>query len=182
MGSNKADLILHPVRLQIMMALAEKALTTSEIAECLPGTPKSSIYRHMRALLEGGMVDVAEIRPVKGVVEKFFRLAQAPFLSQADLKGFTREDHLRYFAMFLANQFQGFSNYLDIHSDPDLQSDRVGYSEATFSVTPDELDRILVAIRQALEEGVSHPPGEERHRHQIAFITYPIFEGEKEHE
>jgi DNA-binding transcriptional ArsR family regulator len=182
LSSTKADLILHPARLPIIMALAEKAQTTSEIAECLPGTPKSSIYRHLRSLLEGGIVEVAETRPVKGVQEKFFRLAKAPVLSQADLKGFTRADHLRYFAMFLASQFQGFSNYLDTRSDPDFQSDRVGYSEAAFSVTPDELDRILATIRQVVVEGVNLPPAEDRRRHQIAFITYPVFKGEQNNE
>jgi DNA-binding transcriptional ArsR family regulator len=179
LGSTKADLILHPARLQIMLVLAEKAMTTQEIADRLEGLPKSSIYRHIRTLLEGGMVEVSETRPVKGVLEKFYRMAQAPNLTQADLNGLTREEHLHYFGMFLASQLQGFSNYLDAHPDADFQTDRVGYSEAGFSVTTEELDRLLLAIRDVVIESAGNPPAEGRHRHKIAFITYPIFKGEK---
>lgn len=180
MGTKKADLLIHPDRLQIMMALSEKPLTTSEIADRLGNIPKSSIYRHIRALLEGGMIEVAETRPVKGVLEKFYRLAQAPVLSQADLNGLTRADHQRYFVMFLASQLQGFSNYLDARPEADFQNDRVGYSEAGFSVTQQELDQLLLTIRQALLEKANNPPAADRRRHKIAFITYPIFPGDKD--
>ncbi len=179
MRSNKADLILHPARLQILMTLAEKPMTTQELAGRLDGVPKSSIYRHMRALLEGGIIEIADTRPVKGTLEKFYRLGQAPFLSQTDIAGFTREDHLRYFAMYLASQLQGFANYLETSPKPDFQADPVGYSEGIFSVTSDELDRLLTSIRQVLSEYARNTPVEGRHRHKIAFITHPSIEGDE---
>ncbi len=118
-------------------------MNTQELAERLEGVPKSSIYRHLRALLDGGLVEVAETRPVKGTLEKYYRLGQAPHLGQADLAGFSREDHLRYFAMFLASQLQGFSSYLEASPALDLLGDRVGYTQAIFSVNPEQLDGLL---------------------------------------
>jgi DNA-binding transcriptional ArsR family regulator len=182
LGSNKADLILHPARLQILQALAAKPLTTQEIAGLLIGVPKSSIYRHLRALLDGGLVEIAGTRPVKGTLEKCYRLVQEPSLDQADIAGFTRADHLRYFAMYLASQLQGFSNYLEASQKPDFQADRVGYTEAGLYVTTEELDHILAGINNVLSEHVRIEPAPDSHRHKIAFITYPLIKGDETHE
>jgi DNA-binding transcriptional ArsR family regulator len=182
MQLNKADLIIHPARLQILQALAAGPMSTAELAERLLGMPKSSIYRHMRALLEGGMVEVAETRPVKGTLEKFYRLAQPFHLTQADLAGMRREDHLRYFVMFLAAQLQEFSDYLETSVDLDLQGDHSGYSEASFFASSAELDQILSAMSQPIVQAVANSPSEGRRRHKISFITHPFHPGDKENE
>jgi DNA-binding transcriptional ArsR family regulator len=174
MTMNKADLILHPARMQILQALAARPMNTQELAEHLNGVPKSSIYRHMRVLLDGGLVEIAEIRPVKGTLEKFYRLGQAPHLDQADLAGFSREDHMRYFAMFLASQLQEFSAYLEASPALDLQADRVGYSQAIFSVNQEQLDGLLDGIQKLVVEYNGKTPLEGSHQHKIAFITYPL--------
>jgi len=182
MGLNKADLIIHPARLQILQALAARSMSTSELAENLSGLPKSSIYRHMRVLVEAGVVEVAETRPVKGTLEKFYRLSRPFHLSQADLAGFTRADHLRYFVMFLASQLQDFSDYLDTSSNFDFQSDRTGYSEAGFFASTAELDQFLTAIKQQILQVAANPSAENRHRHKIAIITHPFHPGDTPHE
>jgi DNA-binding transcriptional ArsR family regulator len=179
---NQTDLILHPDRLQIIEALVGRALTTQEIAEHLSGVPKSSIYRHLRTLLEGGLVEVAETRPVKGTLEKVYRLAGIPHLTQADLAGYSRADLRRYFAMFLATQLQGFSNYLEASAQPDFQADYVGFSEAVFDLPPEGVERMLRAIQQVLVEYHQDPPAESGHRHKLAIITYPLIQGENNHE
>ena len=171
---NKADLILHPVRMQILQALVTRPMNTQELAVALDGVPKSSIYRHMKELLDGGMVEVAETRPVKGTLEKYYRLGQAPHLGQADLAGFSREDHMRYFAMFLASQLQGFSSYLKANPVMDLQADRVGYSQAIFTVNKEQLDDLLGGIQKLVVACAGKAPLEGSHQHKIAFITYPL--------
>jgi DNA-binding transcriptional ArsR family regulator len=179
---DKADLILHPARLQILQALALKAMNTQELADSLSGVPKSSIYRHLRALLDGGMVAIAEMRPVKGVKEKFYRLAQTPHLSQADVSNYTPEQNLRYFSMFLAEQLQGFAGYLSSHPEQDFQSDRVGYTEISFFASTAELDRLQAGLSQLLGDFAQHLPAEDRHRHKFAIITYPLPGGVKDNE
>jgi len=179
---NKADLIIHPARLQILQALATGALNTGELAERLPGLPKSSIYRHLRVLLEGGAVEVADTRPVKGTLEKFYRLSGPFHLSQADLAGATREDHLRYFVMFLSSQLQSFAEYLEASPAFDFQADHTGYSEGSFYASPAELDQILTALGQSIRAAGSYAPQTGRRRHKIAIITHPFVDGEKTHE
>jgi DNA-binding transcriptional ArsR family regulator len=182
LGINKADLILHPARIQILQALAIRPMNTQELADSLSGIPKSSIYRHLRALLDGGIVAVAETRPVKGVLEKYYRLAQAPHLSQEDVAGFSQEENLRYFTMFLAEQIQGFSDYLSAHPKPNFQTDCVGYTEISFFASAEELERIQTGLRQVLQEVAQNPPAEGRHHHKLAFITFPVSKGDSPHE
>ena len=109
----KADLLIHPIRLQILQTLTNGSLTTQEISDALPSIPKSSIYRHLRLLLTGGMIKVAETRSVRGIQEKVYRLLQAPHLGPEDVAGLTREDHLGYFTTYTATLLQGFADYLD---------------------------------------------------------------------
>ncbi|MCA9994758.1 MAG: helix-turn-helix domain-containing protein, partial [Anaerolineales bacterium] len=55
----KIELVIHPVRFQILRALGTDALTTQEISDRLPDTPKSSIYRHLKLLLEHNLIVLA---------------------------------------------------------------------------------------------------------------------------
>jgi DNA-binding transcriptional ArsR family regulator len=179
---NKADLILHPARLQILQVLALKPMNTQELAGSLSGVPKSSIYRHMRALLDGGMVEVAETKQVKGVLEKYYRLAKAPHLSQADISSYTPEQNLRYFMMFLAEQLQGFAGYLSSHPEQDFQTDRVGFTEIGFYASDVELDQLQAGMNKLISDLMRNPPADDRHRHKFAIITYPLPSGDTNNE
>ncbi len=170
----KADLIIHPVRLQIMQTLAGESLTTQEISDALPATPKSSIYRHLGLLLEGKMIEVAETRPVRGFKEKVYRLVQAPHLGPEDVAGFAGEDHLRCFAAYVATVLRGFADYVASNSDHDLVADRVGCAEVIVYATRAELDKFAAALNPAVLELLENRPGDGRHRHKIAIITHPM--------
>src|SRR5438132_1142815 len=104
----KAELILHPQRIRILQALIGRNLTTQEIADRLADLPKSSIYRHLKTLLDGGLVTVTATRPVKGVEEKVYQLTRRIDLGPEDMADLTADDHLRYFAAFLGSLLHGF--------------------------------------------------------------------------
>ena len=180
----KADLIIHPIRLQILQALTGQSRTTREIAQALPGVAKPSIYRHLRELLEGGIVEVAETRRVRGVDEKNCRHAQAPHLTQEDVAGMSRDEHLRYFNSFAAMLMQGFAGYLDAAlqeaarsgSEPDFLGDRAGYTEMTFYASTEELDAFRETLNRSLTHLASLPPSPERKHRKLAFISHPLGE------
>src|SRR5215212_10559476 len=156
MPTSKVDLILHPHRLRIIEALAGSPLTTQEIADRLTDIPKSSIYRHLKTLLDAGIITVAETRPVKGVEEKVYRIEQQPDLGPQDLAGLTPDDHLRYFAAFLGSLLHNFEDYLRRTPHPDLLADIVGYREAVFYVTDDEFIELATKLNQ-LFLTLTHP-------------------------
>ena len=67
-GSALLEAMLHPVRLKALGALSRGELTTGELADLLDGVAASSLYRHMKALRDAGLVTVTERRPTRGAL------------------------------------------------------------------------------------------------------------------
>ncbi len=42
------ELMIHPVRIRVLGALARRPLTTAELDVEIPDVPRSSLYRHVR--------------------------------------------------------------------------------------------------------------------------------------
>ena len=70
--SNDVQALMHPARIRILTALAEREATPHEIAAAMPGIPKASLYRHLNILRAVGAIrEVREYR-VRGVYEKVY--------------------------------------------------------------------------------------------------------------
>jgi DNA-binding transcriptional ArsR family regulator len=172
---SKADLILHPVRFRILQTIAADSLTTQEIDDRLPDVPKSSLYRHLRLLLKGEMIEVAEKRLVNGIQEKVYRLAQRPYLSADDVAGMTAEEHLRTFTNYVMTLLHGFTEYLDKAGEmPDLLADRVGYTEVNFWASDAEMDQFQTALNEVILPLVQNDDGNGRRRRKVALVSHPI--------
>ncbi len=172
---SKADLVIHPVRLQILQSLAEKPRTTQEIAEVLPAVSQPSLYRHLKMLLDGGMVVVAETRQVRGIQEKRYQLAQAPHLSMEDISGISKEQHLHYFNAYVASLLKGYADYLDSTSEKlDFLADQTGYTETAFYATSEEMGLFLQKFTEAIKDVASNPPAPGRRRRKLAIISHPF--------
>lgn len=74
--------LADPLRLQIMRALGRDArtkpriMTVKQLAEEL-GEPTTKLYRHIKQLVLVGLIQIAELRLVGGIVEQHYRVAQA---------------------------------------------------------------------------------------------------------
>ena len=173
MTDNKVSLVIHPVRLRILQTLIEGSKTTHEISLLLPDVPTSSLYRHLKILLEGKMIAVLETRLVRGIQEKVYQIAQSPHLVTEDLIGIKADEHLQMFITYVITLLQGYANYLERTPLPDPEDDRVGYSEVTVWVTNEQLDEFGRKLNEALIPLLSQEPGAGRHRHKLAVITHP---------
>ncbi len=177
----RIDLILHPVRLRILQTLTAESLTTQQISERLEDVPTSSIYRHLKLLLDNELVVVAETRPVRGLEEKFYRSAQVAHLGAEDLVGLTATDHIRYFTTYTMSLLQGFSSYVqqaEAQGKLDFVADKVGYTEITIWATPEELQVAMQAMNQAVLPLLQNEAGNGRRQHKLATISYPVLPGE----
>lgn len=178
MARNKAKLVIHPVRLRILQALAGGQMTTGEISLVLPDVPTSSVYRHLRLLLEGELVTVVESREVNGILEKVYGLAQAPFLSRADVQDLNSKAHLEMFTTWLMTALQGFSDYLTRseaeHGVPDLGADFAGYTEVVFLATEEEMEAFTRSLNSALIRYLKAEPAKGRRKRKLATILHPL--------
>ncbi len=172
---NKAELIIHPVRFRILRTLAGEPLTTAQIAEQMPDTPKSSIYRHLKLLLAGKAIALADTRLVNGIQEKTYQLARQPRLSAVDLQNATADDHLRYFSNYVVTLVNGFAHYLETAVSPiDFVADNVGYTEATFYANDAEMLVMQTALNKALLPLLTNDGDENgRCKRKIAIILHP---------
>ncbi|MDQ0205701.1 winged helix-turn-helix domain-containing protein [Alkalicoccobacillus murimartini] len=65
-------LISTPLRSQIILLLAEKNMTAKQVADSL-GKTAGSIHYHIQQLYKGDILEIAETKENKGIIEKYYR-------------------------------------------------------------------------------------------------------------
>lgn len=168
------DLILHPLRYRLLHMLLGKRLTTRQIARDLPGVPVSSIYRHLKILLDAGMVQVIETRRVKGIDEKVYTVGELPNIKEEDVANVSQRDWQRYFASYLSYLMKGFSDYLADKDSENIRIENAGFTDDMFYATTEELEdfaRMLNAELNKLKQNEKNP---QRQRQLFSVITFPL--------
>ncbi|MEM9565936.1 MAG: helix-turn-helix domain-containing protein [Actinomycetota bacterium] len=171
------DLLLHPVRLRIVQALVGDPMTPLQLKERLGDVAQATLYRHLKQLTDGGLLEVADERRVRGTVERTYRVvASAVSLTDADLESATTDDHFRYFATFVGTLLTDYATYL-AGAGPDgqrsLGADRVGYRQVPIWLTDAELDALIELLSEAVASVVDNEPGPGRRRRLLSTIILP---------
>lgn len=71
-----AQLLEHPVRFRVILALGGRTLTTKQLRQALPDVAQATLYRHVAAMVKAGFLAVVEERPVRGTVERSYALGE----------------------------------------------------------------------------------------------------------
>ena len=109
----KADLILHPIRIQILIALSGNQMTSQQLADVLRDIPQATLYRHINRLAEAGIIEVVEERPSRGTIEKVYSVdTRSSVVTAEEVSNTSKEDHMRYFIAFIATLLDDFSRYI----------------------------------------------------------------------
>ncbi|MFF4650141.1 helix-turn-helix domain-containing protein [Streptomyces sp. NPDC001380] len=184
-----ADLLLHPVRLRIVQALlGGREMTTADIRAEVTGVPPATLYRQIAALADGGVLEVAAARKVRGAVERTYRLrTEAASVGPEEAAGMTRETHARAFLTFVSGLLADFDRYLaaagpEPGAEPgaagvDLARDMAGYRQAALYLTDEELADLLADLRAVLEPRLALRPGGDRVRRLLTTVLMPAPEG-----
>jgi DNA-binding transcriptional ArsR family regulator len=173
MSLSKADTILHPIRLRIIVTVENRPMTPQQIAAALPDVPQASLYRHINRLRAAGILTVVEEKPVRGVVEKVYAIQEdAALLQPEDLAHLTREDHQRYFTHFMALLLGQFRAYLQQETF-DLAEDGVTYREAALYLSDEEYAQVRAEMGATIQRLVANAPTPERRRRLLALLAIP---------
>jgi DNA-binding transcriptional ArsR family regulator len=174
MPNTKADLILHPLRMRIIMTIVGKQMTAQQLATAMPDIAQATLYRHLNKLAKGGILAVVEERPVRGTLEKVYALnEQGAFLGAADIADFSKDDHMRYFTAFVAILLGEFSQYLDSKEKPDLVADGVGYTKVAMYLSDEEFMNMAKKMNEALASTLQNQPAPGRKRRLFTNIVIP---------
>ena len=173
MDTKKADLLLHPVRLRLVMAMSGAELTTTELAARLPDVAPATLYRHVARLHEGGILTVVGERRVRGGIERTYRIVDgAAHLGAADARRMSRDEHLTGFVTFVGTLIDAMGRYLD---EPDSRpgDDPMGYRQVPLWLAPDELEAMAGELAAVLERYSANEPRPERTRTTLSTILIP---------
>jgi DNA-binding transcriptional ArsR family regulator len=174
MAISRANVILHPVRLRLLVALARRQLTARQLSELLPDVPPATLYHHLGVLTRAELLRVVSERPIRGAVEKLYTVAgDHATLTSDEMAHASREDHLRYFTLFVAALLSDFDRYLPREGPIDLLADGVGYHETPFYLSDDEFAQAAAAFNRALLPFLGNQPAPNRRRRLFATIVFP---------
>lgn len=168
------DLLLHPVRLRIVHALSgDRVRTTSELCGYLPEVPKTTVYRHVGLLVDGGVLDVAREHRVRGVVERHYRLRRERTVIGTDAAAtMSLDDHRRGFAAAMAALLAEFNTYLDTEG-VDPVADDVGYRQGVVWLSEAERAELIEAASAVLRGRAGNTAAPDRRPYLLSMIFFP---------
>lgn len=170
MAKTAADVILHPVRMRIISTLSGRNLTTQQIGAALPEVAQATLYRHLSRLVKAEIVTTVAQRPVRGVLEKVYALAEDTV--QLDPRGMGRDDWERGFAAFTASLLGQFTAYLR-QEGADPASDGVSFRTGALHLSDAELMQLSANLQAAFVPFLDYPPSPERRRRLISSVLIP---------
>ena len=173
MASKKAELLLHPTRLRVVLSMTGNEMTTAELQERLPDIAPATLYRQVATLVRSGLLEVVAEEQKRGSVERTYRVVEsAATLDAQDASSMSKDEHLSAFITFVGALIQSFGRYLD-QPGSDSGRDNVSYRQAGLWVTPDELQRLAVDLREVLAPYLENKPARGRSRISLSTILMP---------
>ncbi|WP_144510807.1 helix-turn-helix domain-containing protein [Bacillus sp. FJAT-22090] len=136
---NKAEILMHPVRMKITQALMrnkEDGLTPFEMLEVIQDVPQATLYRHIQVLLEADVIRILKEKKVRSVTEKHYTLnEEAARLNAEEWKNLNKEKKLSYISYYQLSLMTQYQNYL-----LNLEQNKSAEDRATFSLLELKLD------------------------------------------
>jgi DNA-binding transcriptional ArsR family regulator len=175
MPSPKADLILHPVRMRILMALSRQQMTARELSAALPDVAPATLYRHLNTMTKGGILRVVEEKQVRGTVEKRYALAtmSAAHLGGQDVASMSKEDHMHLFTAFVVTLLDDFARYLNSAERVNMATDGVGFHKYPLYLSDNEMMEFGRKLNALLVPLIANEPASGRRRRIMSLTLMP---------
>lgn len=163
-----ADVVLHPVRLRILQAVAGQEMTTAQLRTVMPDVAPATLYRHVNALLDADILTVVAQRQVRGAVERTLGLGSRQAHAGPDAVGEVDVAQIRQaFRAFVGS----VAGAVEQHLEQESPSELFGFSSTMLQLGPDE----IAALQQELAELLDRyrAPGEGRRPVMLSTVVVP---------
>lgn len=149
-------------------------MTPRQLANALPDIPQATLYRHIKTLVDGGILEVVAEQDVNGSVERTYAVAKgAGRLSEAELQKLSTEEHLRYFTIFAVKLIEDFAAYLrNAHLEQSGQY-AMSYSTASIYLNDAERAQFQEEIIALVGRVMSNAPAPDRKRYNLSSVVIP---------
>ena len=166
-----ADVVLHPVRIRIIQQLGGRDLTTAELRDTMPEVSQPTLYRHVAALIEAGLIAVAKERRVRGTVERTLTLgARMAHVPAAELHAMDDVQLRSAFLTFLGDLAGRFDRFVE--EDAPGARGFVGFGSMPLYVDDDALAAIQQGLTALLEPYIADT-GDGRRRVTLSTVLVP---------
>jgi len=170
---SRRDLLLHPIRLRIVQSLVGRPMAPLALKDQLGDVAQATLYRHLKQLVDGGLIESIDERRVRGGIEHTYAVVEeAVQLTEEDFADASRDEHLRLFTAFVGSLIADFGAYLD-KPQPNLAADGVGYQQVPLWLTDEEFAELAGELRDAVRSRFDHDPGPGRTRRLVTSIVMP---------
>ncbi|MEO3875432.1 helix-turn-helix domain-containing protein [Nonomuraea sp. B12E4] len=164
--------VLHPVRIRVAQVLALGPRTGTQLRQALPDVPYSSLYRHLRWLLDAGVIRVAGERKVRGAVEHTYELDEHAVQGAVpDPSALSPDDHERAVTAFVTGLMAQAHAYLEGAEDPVTEG--LTYLSAHLWVDDDELALLRRRLRELIDPLAHAVPGPGRRQITLGVVAIP---------
>jgi DNA-binding transcriptional ArsR family regulator len=173
MNKVKEDLLLHPVRLRIILAIAGRQLTAQELANELPDVPQATLYRNINTLRAGGILCVVKERRVRNTIQRTYALPdQDLLLTTEDLENAQPEDYIRVFTQYLGLLLGYYVRYIQ-QGDVDFTRDNLIFRMFSLYLNEEETTSVGQSINAALQPYLNNKPSPDRPRSIFGLVYLP---------
>lgn len=172
-NGERAELLLHPVRIRIAGEFSGRSRSIRELAEALPDIAQTTLYRQVGVLADGGVLEVVEERPTAGPAERVYRVVDgAGRISPDESDRLSPDEHQRYFSVYAASLVDTFAAYV---TSPDATPsvDGLSYRRAVVHLSDEERATFDARFTELVDEMLALPPAPGRRRHVIAAASIP---------
>lgn len=167
----QSKLLMHPLRLRLLRCLGQQELSPLQLAQRLPDVAQATLYRHLKKLEAGGIIEVSQTKAKRGTLEKTYRLVKGE-LNESDLAEAGPEEWLKLFEQFCASLRTDLGAYLSSEQAQPLR-DGVGMRQVQLYLSPEELAQLSQELNEVVKSYVQNEPGPERQGLNLATLLIP---------
>lgn len=175
LSTSIADLLLHPLRWRIIQRVMGREVTTAQLRADLPDIAPATLYRHVAALLEGGVLRVVREERVRGAVERTYALDRVDELrdaSAAEGAEMTAQQHRMSLTVMLAQIAGDFERLVDRGELP-ARAGELSYGQTALYVDPDEVSTLSAALMRTLAPYLEQSADSPKPRLMLSMIAIP---------
>lgn len=164
------DVMLNPVRMRIVQTLATRQkMTATDICEKISDVPRTTLYRHIKILLDNHILSVVSEQKVRGSLERTLALNVGEIVNHNTLENAAQNA----FAFFM-NKYAVFQSYFN-KENPDPTKDKIFLNNTVLMMTDQEFDRFLSELRELIIK-YNFDFSEGRKARDISVVSAPVEE------
>lgn len=162
------EILLNPVRMRIIQELTIKqSITATELCEKISDIPRTTLYRHIKILVDSGILSIISEKKVRGSLERTLALNVVEIA-----KNNTIENASQNAFGFLMNRYARFHNYFS-GENPNPGKDKLFLNNTVLMMDDLEFDQFLSELRELLIK-YQFEAANERKARDISIISTPV--------